>query len=270
MLHLLQLEWLKMRHFRPFKVIMTLYLVLLPLCFLTVKTFDLPREFDIDSLFIFPNIWLYMGYAGNWLSFLFLGFLAILLIVREFPYKTARQNIMTGLSRKEFIGGKMLFMLAVSVTATLYYTLLVLAFGFFNTDYIVMQRVTEQMYYIPRYCLMSFGYMCFAFLIGLWIRRTGLAILFYLTYTIILEPLLRALTYARIFPKSKISDYYPLNAIEDLVHFFSDSRLQTLLSSKHTPFSLQALPGWESVLFSSFYIALFIFLSFWLMGRRDL
>lgn len=269
MLHLLKLEWLKMQNYRPFKVIGILYLAILPMFFFVGKNLDLPREIPVDTIYMFPYVWLHVGYFGNWLCCIFFGFLSIMFITGEFSYKTVRQNIMTGLNRNEFVAGKVLFMLSVSVLATLYYAIIAGVFGFLNTDYVVMQRVTEQLYYVPRYCLMCFGYMCFAFMLALWIRRTGLTVLLYLSYIFILEPLIRGLVHGR-GGDSKLSAYYPLNAIEDLVHLFADPRVQSGSESMNARNFFEVLPGWEAVAFSSLYIGLFIGISFWLMRRRDL
>ncbi len=270
MLHLLQLEWLKMRHYRPFKVLIILYIVsLLPLLMI-ISTMDLPEEAGLDSIFMFPDIWLWLGYAGNWSTFFFLGFLAILMTTNEFSYRTARQNIMCGITRTEWLTSKLLFILSVSIFATLVYVILGFLFGFINTDYVVTQRITEQMYYIPRYCLMCFGYMSFAFMLSIWIRRSGLAILAYLTYIFVIEMILRYGLHPRLFGSRDGNRYYPLNAIEDLVHFFDYKRLQLAADSVQSKDFVKVLSGWEAVLFSSVYIGIFIFVSFWLMKRRDL
>ena len=86
MLHLLKLEWKKIRNYRPFQVMMGLFLVGLPAMLMVV--YDIvdranPPEgvFTGKSLVEFPTIWQYLAYNGNWMVFFFLGFMSVLSIL---------------------------------------------------------------------------------------------------------------------------------------------------------------------------------------------
>ena len=98
-MHLLQLEWLKQKNFTMFRVMTVLFLVGLPSLLLIVKTFNLPTENlppmipSVESLYQFPNVWIYLGYVGNWLTFFFMGFMGVLMVTNEYANKTLRQNI---------------------------------------------------------------------------------------------------------------------------------------------------------------------------------
>ncbi|MEM6723320.1 MAG: hypothetical protein AAF598_04735, partial [Bacteroidota bacterium] len=97
MFHLLKLEWLKLRHYLLFKVIIIAYLALIPLTGMLFRIPDgPPDDFGIPSFFMFPYVWESIGYAGNWISLFLFGFLAILMVSNEFSFKTFRQNVMTG------------------------------------------------------------------------------------------------------------------------------------------------------------------------------
>ena len=66
----------------------------------------------------FPDIWVLMSFIAEW----FTGFLAIIIVVlvcNEFVYRTARQHVIDGLSRFEFILGKFLQVVFVAGCATL-------------------------------------------------------------------------------------------------------------------------------------------------------
>ena len=120
MLHLLRLEWKKLKPYRLFQVLVLLYIALLPLGFLIGKNIDLPDETGgTISFYTFPKVWDALAYAGNWMSFFFLGFLGVLLVTNEFSYKTLRQNLITGMSRKEYFAGKIIFMLAAKYSLRL-------------------------------------------------------------------------------------------------------------------------------------------------------
>ena len=74
MWHLILLEWKKVKRNLTFRVLFVLYLILLPSLFLTGKRLpEVPPEIGSkDVFYMFPTIWEYLAYAGNWLVFFFL------------------------------------------------------------------------------------------------------------------------------------------------------------------------------------------------------
>lgn len=267
MIHLLKLEWLKLKNYFMFRAIMFLYFVLLPATVLIFRIpGDPPSELAIPSFYIFPHIWESLGYAGNWLTFFLFGFLAILMISNEYNFKTFRQNIMTGISRKDFLTSKLLMFLALSLIAALYYMLVALLFGYFNTDYVKdFSYALENAEYVPRYFLMVFAYMSFAFMIAIIVKRSGFALLIYTIYTIIIELILRYFVHYKLFGMNKAFWCYPMNSIEDLVYpsFFGSQDVSDNIE-------LALLAPVEAIGFSLLYTAIFIVIPYWVISRRDL
>ena len=105
-------EVLKARKRRAFWVVLGLFLV--PLVGETVD--NVRREFADPALsFSLPDAWigilLYPANAGPF----FLGVLMILLFAPEFRWRTARQNIIDGLSKDRFYAGKLMVLGALVV-----------------------------------------------------------------------------------------------------------------------------------------------------------
>jgi len=268
MYRLLQLEWKKFRKYTIFRALAFLYIILLPAVFFLSKVLPKPPEdlLSFKSFFMFPNIWIYLGYVGNWLVFFFIGFIGVLAITSEYSNKTLRQNIITGLTRREFFLSKLSLIIAVSAGATLYYTILCGLIGFFHTDTIYMSKVLQNIDYIPRYFLMCVGYMTFAMFVGLLLKRTGFALFFYLLYVMILEAILRYGVHFKFF-KNRSIHFYPMNSVEDLVPIpFADQADQFL---EENNFSLLLNPT-EATITASVYIIILLGLSYWLLMKRDL
>jgi len=103
MLHLLSLEIKKFRNNAVVDLFGIMFLVTMPTVIFVGKQFkDVPPPFpSTDKIFTFPGIWEYLGYVGNWLVFFFLGFIMLYIITSEVNFKTMRQNIITGLSRRD-------------------------------------------------------------------------------------------------------------------------------------------------------------------------
>jgi hypothetical protein len=268
MLHLLKLEFLKVKNYKPIIVMAILYLVLLPATLLLGKA--LPEEpaafFGIPGCYNFPNIWKYMGYIGSWLGFLFLGFMGVLSITMEFGNKTLRQNIITGLSRKEYFSAKIVLITAISLIATAYYFLAGTVIGMIHADPLYMDIYVKSFNYLPNYFLMNFAYMSFGLFLGMLVRRTGFAIFLFLAYGIFLEQIIRGL-HLYYFPASRSVIFYPLNAIEDLTPLpFVEMANDMVREMDFNPF----LSSSEAMITVTIYTALFIFGAYRLMMKRDL
>lgn len=268
MWYLLTLEWKKQRRNLPFLVFIFSYLLLLPTLLLSGKRIENlpPPLLTNEVFFMFPTVWEYLGYVGNWLSFFFLGFLSITLVTSEYSYRTMRQNIINGLDRRAYFLSKLYFVLAVALFATLYYTLTALAIGYLNTEAIYAQKVWQHLDYLPRYFLMCLGYMSFGLFLGFLIRRTGIALFLYLTYIMFIEMVLRWGVHFYLF-RTRSMHFYPMNAVEDLIPTPFAPDADRFL--QQAGFSLFLRP-WEAVGLTLIYTLLFLAVSYWRVQRSDL
>ena len=269
MWHLFLLEWKKFNKNVVVRVLMIMYLVIMPGIFILINAIPKPEvaRLEIQSFFMFPNIWQYLGFAGNWAVFFLFGFAMILSVTTEYSNKTMRQNIITGLTRRDYFLAKFSWAVALSAGATLYYALCCLVIGFLQTDTIYASKLLQEIQFIPRYFLMSLGYMSFALLIGLLLRRTGLALIVYLMYNIALEPLIRYGIHMRYFDKGKSIHFYPMNSMEDLVPVPFLDMIEDFIEENNFTFLLE--PN-EAIITASIYTGLFFFLSYYLLQKRDL
>ncbi|MCC6727086.1 MAG: hypothetical protein IT258_21465, partial [Saprospiraceae bacterium] len=219
------------------------------------------------QFFVFPSVWEWLGYAGNWISFFVLGFIAVLMVTNEFSNRTLRQNIIGGLHREEFFKSKLVFILVTAAAATVYYAISALVIGAAHleeTPY--LSTVFKHIDYIPRYFLMATGYMSFGLLVGLLTRKTGIALFVFIAYAMILEPLIRWLPHM-YFIKNLSMALYPINSMEDLVpnvalEFFFDP-------IKNFAFRMVLTPL-EAAIATVSYTSLFFFFSYKRLKNSDL
>ncbi|MBI1223872.1 MAG: hypothetical protein GC192_01430 [Bacteroidetes bacterium] len=270
MFHLLKLEWLKQKDYILFKILAIAYLVFLPAVLFVGKKMDLgpgaPFNPKVD-FFQFPSIWGWLGYIGSWLTFFVLGFLAVLMVTNEFSNRTLRQNIIVGMSRSDFFKSKMIFMTVIAAFATVYYAICALIIGILNVnDTLYFSTVFKEVGMIPRFWLMSMGYMSFGLLIGLLVRKTGIALFIYLAYSLALETIIRWLAMFYLI-KSTVMSFMPLNAIEDLAPAPTSFFINEF--TKHLGFRILLTP-WEAVISSSVYIGLFLYLGHKKLQKSDL
>lgn len=270
-LRLLKLEYTKFKKNSVIGLLTLLYVISMPTVIFIGKEFDdidLPDPLPGKIVFYeFPTVWDYLGYVGNWLSFFFLGLIAVFIVVNEVNYKTFRQNIITGLTRKEYFLAKVYSILAISVLAALYYATVAMGIGLTHTPNLEMSEILDSSWAIPRFFLMTFGYMSFGLFIGFLIRRSGVSVLFYLTYILMFEAMIKWGIHFRLIAKNATINYYPSNCIEDLMPM-PLFRFADLIPKKDIDFNF-LLNYTEATIGTLVWIVIFLGLSYRSLMKRD-
>lgn len=275
MYNLLSLEYKKFRKNSVVSVLTLFYFLFLPAGLLILKQIDyegLPAQAKLflpspDSFFQFPNIWEYLGYVGNWMVFFFLGVVVITMISAEVQYKTQRQTIINGMERNTYFKSKMLVVLAISLVATLYYCLIAMGVGMFTTEDWDIAYMFDNKWAILRYFLMCVGYLSFAAFIAFLLKKPGLASFLYLSYAIMIEPLLKVLLKTKDIIPGEYGNYLPLNAIEDLMPFPLYRYEEYLPKNLNFEF---LLTNSAAIITSVIFILLFNGITFRIFKKRDL
>ena len=266
---LVKLEYTKFKKNSVIGLLALMYMVSLPtIIFLGKEIDELPEPFPDNSIFFkFPMMWEFLGFIGNWLSLFMLGLIAVFLVVTEVGFKTFRQNIITGLTRKEFYMAKIFSIICISAMAAIYYMIIGLAIGIIHTDGWTISEAFDNSGAIPRYFLLTLGYMSLGLLFGFVVRRSGIAVLTYLIYLIIIEHILKWALHFRYF-KNETINYYPGNAFEDLMPlpFF---RFADLIPKKGLNFEF-LLPYPQATLISIIYIVVFLYLGWLSFNKKDI
>lgn len=271
MIDLLILEFKKFKNHTAIRLFGLMFLLTMPTIIFLGKQieFSAPKEvFDLKAVYQFPQIWDWFGYSSSWLVFFFLGFIVLTSITAEVSYKTMRQNIITGMSRADYFLAKLAFILFLSVATTLLYTILGLGIGFYHAEdggFSLSQAFTND-HAIFKCFLMCFGYTSFALMIGLLVRRSGVATFLYVCYIFFFESLIKASISYKF--ETNLSKYLPLNTIEDLfpnplftkVNNMSIGTINTdlLLTNSH------------AIIFSIVWIFVFLSITYFSLMRRDI
>lgn len=218
--YLFMLEWKKFKPNTVFRVMVVMFITLMPSVIYLVKdTFpEMPPPFPSSRDFYkFPSIWDYQGYIGSWWVSLLLGFLIIYMTSSEFSQKTLRQNIITGMKRSDVFMAKIIFLVFISLAATFLYAISSVVIGILNTDGYDWALIADNNWAILRYFLMCMGFLSMAFFFVILLRKGILAIIVYTMYMLVLEPILMGI-YVYQF-KNTGRNYFPMNSIEDLMPF---------------------------------------------------
>jgi len=195
----LQIEWMKIKNYRVFQVFSALYLMgIIGSIYIVYKIYismiaELTKKVtgaqsegsDIFGLFSSENIWYTTCFATSFLLYL-PGMIIISLFTNEVNFKTHRQNIIDGWKRETFIYSKIALIGCIAFVITLMNLLAVF----------IMCRITETDFSFSSLPVLglsfiqSFIYLMFALMLATFLRRSGVAIIVFFIYGLILEPFL--------------------------------------------------------------------------------
>lgn len=263
---LIRIELIKIRSNASFWVLASLHIGIILLVVLSGKVFLSSLSINGESIskmvdpanipiYQFPDIWHNITYVAGYLKFI-LAIYMIISITSEISYDTLRQNIMNGLSRFDFILSKLFLVMLLSFGSALFLFITALIIGFTSTPEPHLQDIIKYSGFIPAYFLLLSAYLIFALLIGLLIKRTGLAMGLMFLYTIILEPVI--VFRIRI---EWIKDLFPLKAINNLIH---------MPFGKYALREVQDYVAFSDILIVLAYSAVFIYCVYLLLKKRDL
>src|SRR5690242_16940397 len=85
----------------------------------------------LGNPFTFPEVWHTVAFASS--IFVFIpSIVVIMFITNEYSYKTHRQNIIDGWSRNQFLTGKLIDVLIISLITTAIFVVIALLIGYVN------------------------------------------------------------------------------------------------------------------------------------------
>ncbi|MBX2827823.1 MAG: ABC transporter permease subunit [Flavobacteriaceae bacterium] len=279
MLRLLNIELHKLKYNKAAKVITIVYFALI--CFIALIA---SIEFNFggvkfrmadQGIFNFPFIWHFNAWVAAWLK-LFFAVVIVSIVANEYSYRTLKQNLIDGLSKKEFLTSKVLTVLLFSVVSTVFLFLVSLLLGLFFSDYKEIGIIFSDMQYILAYFLKLVCFFSFCMFLGIWVKRSAFALGFLALWQVIegivaiIFQVIRVKTDVDLF--ETVYRFFPLKAMSDLVvePFTRFGAVQSAASQLGETFDknydLQPL----NVVIILAWTTLFIYWSYVILKKRDL
>lgn len=267
---IIDLEYYKFRHYKPFLVILGLFVFCFLLSGLSIKSLldwfmDQQKNDDVLKYFVktglplfdFVDIWQNLGWPATifkWIP----AFMIIISITLEYSQKTIKQNIIDGLSKKEFLLSKLALVVFISIGSALLLFLLGLFLGLLYSPVKEFSYIVQNLEFVAAYGLEVFVFLCMAMFAAFLFQKSGVTIILFLLYTACIEPILTAILHYKYEWEVW---YFPVEAINRIIR---------------VPFQKYALAHVydqiliQDVLVSAGWGLIFILLSYWLLKRRDL
>lgn len=276
MLRLLEIELHKLKHNRASKVLIIAYFILLTsiALFAAIK-FDIgPIKFHLAELgiFNFPYIWHFNTFIAAFFK-LFLAIVIVSMMANEYSNKTLKQNLIDGLSKKEFILSKFYTVVLFSVISTIFIFITSFILGLIFSNYNELGIIVSDLEYFIAFFVKLVGFFSFCLFLGILVKRSAFALGFLFLWQFF-EGIIYGLLRWKTTPEfaSGTMNFFPLNAMSNLIKepFSRLSAVKTMANQVGENLNQDYAVHWNSIVIVLAWTALFIFLSFRLLKKRDL
>ncbi|MER3498960.1 MAG: hypothetical protein C4308_10170 [Chitinophagaceae bacterium] len=223
MTNLLKTEWLKLRRYRAFWLIMIVTALSYPgisyiLRGIYKNIMERPGDASmvlkmiLGNPFALPEAWHTLAYASSIVVFI-PAVVVIMFITNEYSFKTHRQNVIDGWSRNQFMTAKLIDVALISVIISALYVIVTLIIGLSEVS---PKNVGKwgYSYYAGLFLLQTFAQLTIAFLIGFLIRKAFIALGVCMFYFLVFEPISVALLRKYV---DDIGRYLPVEISDRLI-----------------------------------------------------
>lgn len=277
MKRLLQIELIKLWNNRASKVLIFGYFILLTcIALVAAIKFDIgPIKFHLaeQGIFNFPYIWHFNTFVAALLK-IFLAIIIVSMMANEYTYKTIKQNLIDGLSKKEFIASKFLTVVLFSAVSTLFVFVISLLLGGVYSDYTEIGIVLSDLRFLVAYFIKLIGFFSFCLFVGILVKRSAFALGFLIIWQMV-EGFTRGIIRWKFFDAettSTIMGFFPLDAISNVLKepFSRLNAVQSVANQIGENVSLDCQTTLLEIALVLLWSAIFIWGSFKIVQKRDL
>jgi ABC-type transport system involved in multi-copper enzyme maturation permease subunit len=179
MKRLLSIEFQKIWKNKASKVLLIAYFVMLSFIALIASIKFSIGSFEIriadQGIFNFPYIWHFNTYIAA-LFKIFLAIVIVSMMANEYTYCTLKQNLIDGLSKKEFIISKFIVVVTFAFASTLFIFIMSLILGYSFSSYNEISIVFSDLEYLLAYFIKLIAFFSFCLFIGILVKRSAFAL----------------------------------------------------------------------------------------------
>ncbi len=277
MLRLLNIEFIKLWNNRASKVLILAYFILLTsIALIASIKFDIgPIKFHLaeQGIFNFPYIWHFNTFVAALLK-VFLLIVIVSMTANEYSNKTLKQNLIDGLSKKEFIFSKFITAVVFALVSTLFVFVVSLFLGYAFSSITESYHVFSDLEYLFAFFIKLVGFFSLGLFFGILIKRSAFAI-----------GAIAVLFLIEIISYGILSGYYRgTNTIDNIYQFLPFKSLWNLIDQPFSrlgavkevanqigeDFNFDYAVHWYEIAIVLGWTAIFIFFSYKLLEKRDL
>lgn len=277
MIRLLQIEFIKLWNNRASKVLIISYFALLTsIALVAAIKFDIgPIKFHLadQGIFNFPYIWHFNTFITAFFK-LFLAIVIVSMMSNEYSNKTIKQNLIDGLSKKEFILSKFLTVITFSLVSTLFVFIVSLILGLVYSDFNELSIIFTDLEFLLAFFVKLTGFFSFCLFLGVLVKRSAFALGFLILWQVF-EGIFRGIIRWKFFDgetTDTIMGFFPLQAMFNLIKepFSRLGAVQSVANQMGEKLALDYYIHWYEILIVMAWIAIFIYGSYAILKKRDL
>ncbi|HKK11702.1 MAG TPA: ABC transporter permease subunit [Flavobacteriaceae bacterium] len=275
MIRLIKLELHKLLLNRTSKVLIFISFIL-PFTVLVLSSIKInffgffTLELGELGIFNFPIIWHITTFFASQFKFFF-AIVVVSMIGNEYSNKTIKQNLIDGLSKKEFILSKFYTIVFFSLVATILIGLASLFIGLYYSSYNEFSIIIRETDFLLAYFVKLVAFFSLCLFFGMLVKRSAFALAF-LVILYVFEWLIFWGAYEAFGNAEsawKLKRFLPLESMYKLI----DQPFQRIMMTKFpdkTDLAYDYAVHWYEIAIVLGWTALFIFLSYRLLKKRDL
>lgn len=221
------------------------------------------------GIFNFPIIWHITTFFAAQFKFFF-AIVVVSMIGNEYSNKTLKQNLIDGLSKKEFILSKFYTIVFFSFCATILIGFATFLIGLYYSSYTEATIIFREVEFLLAYFVKLVGFFSLCLFLGMLVKRSAFALGF-LFMLFITEGIIYGLMKWKIAGDiaDRIHDFMPLQSMWNLINQPIQRIVMTKFPEK-TDIMYDYAVHWYEIAIVLGWTAIFIFLSYRLLKKRDL
>ena len=281
MFRLLTIEYHKLKYNKASKILTLIYFGLLTsIALIAAIKFDVgPIKFHLAEIgiFNFPYIWHFNTYIASLLKF-FLLLVIVSMIANEYSYKTLKQNLIDGLSKKEFILSKFYMVVVFALISTLFVFAVSLTLGLYYSDYNEFAIITSGLQYLFAFFIKLVGFFSMGLFFGILVKRSAFAVGAMVVWFFI-ESIFKGYLFWSFKNSENTSEkvdailqFFPFEAMANLIKepFTRLSAVRSVANQIGETFTKNYAVDFSAIAIVAIWTVMFIFLSLALLQKRDL
>jgi ABC-type transport system involved in multi-copper enzyme maturation permease subunit len=277
MKRLLHIEFIKLWNNRASRILILSYFVLLTsIALVAAIKFDIgPIQFHLadQGIFNFPYIWHFNTFITAFFK-LFLAIVIVSMMSNEYSNKTIKQNLIDGLSKKEFVFSKFLTVLSFALISTVFVFVVSMILGLVYSDYNEISIIFSDLEFLLAFFVKLVGFFSFCLFLGVLVKRSAFALGFLILWQVF-EGFVRGMLRWKFFDSETtdaIMGFFPLNSMWNLLKepFSRLGAVQSVANQigEQIPLNYR-VHGYEMLIVLGWTV-LFVYLSYALLKKRDL
>ncbi|MFZ2284046.1 MAG: ABC transporter permease subunit, partial [Lutibacter sp.] len=216
-------------------------------------------------------IWHFNTYIASILKF-FLLLVIVSMMANEYSNKTLKQNLIDGLSKKEFVLSKFYTVILLALVSTIFVFVVSLILGYSYSDFTEFSIVTTDLEYLIAFFVKLVAFFSFGLFLGILVKRSAFAVGAMLVWAMI-EGFAKGMLYWKFDTMvDNVMQFFPLEAMSNLIKepFTRLGAVKTVAKQVGEDLSKDFSVQPKDIMIALVWTAIFIYLSYALLKKRDL